>query len=66
MLCAMHGMTTGYTHWPFPGGPAKATYPQLVLMIAAQRKMVEPEAKRKMPKRLWQDWLKRVGQHGTG
>jgi hypothetical protein len=37
----------------------------LVLMIAAQRTPDEPTAKKKMPRRMWQDWLKRLG-HGNG
>ena len=58
-------MAAGYTQWPFAGGPANATYPQLVLMIAAQRTPDEPTAKKKLPKRMWQDWLKKLG-HNNG
>lgn len=52
------------TQWPFGGGPAGATWPQLVLLLEAQRQE-DTTVKKKMPKRLWQDWLKRLG-HGTG
>jgi hypothetical protein len=57
-------MTAGYVQWPFAGGPAAATYPQLVLMVAARRQAEEPQGKRKLPKRMWQDWLKRTGHDG--
>ena len=58
-------MVAGWMQWPFAGGPGAATYPQLVLMIAAQRTQAEPTAKKPMPKRMWRDWLRKLG-HGNG
>ena len=64
-MCAAHGMVGGWLQWPFAGGPANVTYAQMVLMIAAQRTQEEPKAKKPMPRRMWEDWKKKL-KHGTG
>jgi hypothetical protein len=47
--------------WPFPGAASDATYGQLLLLLRAQSD--DSDNKRPMPRRMWADWMARLG-HG--
>ena len=49
-------MVGGWMQWPFEGGPAKATYGQIVLMSKATKR--EDDTPKPLPKKVWQDFLK--------
>lgn len=50
--------------WPFDGGPANATYGQILVMIKAIKRD-DTDAKKPLPKKVWQDFL-RNRKHGSG
>ncbi len=49
--------------WPFDGGPAHATYGQILVMIKALKR--DDDSKKPLPKKVWQDFL-RNRKHGPG
>jgi len=49
-------MTGGWLQWPFDGGPANATYGQLLVMIKAVKQ--EDTTPRPLPNKVWQDFLR--------
>ena len=55
-------MVGGWMQWPFEGGPAKATYGQIVLMSKATKR--EDDTPKPLPKRVWQDFLKHRKRNG--
>ena len=55
-------MVGGWMQWPFDGGPAKATYGQVLVMIRAIKQ--DDKTQKPLPKKVWQDFLKNRKRNG--